>query len=69
MAPSILGYSIKEAVRHFFRNWTTSFGAVITIFLSVFIIGSVLVNYAIGNVEDQVTIQAYISDNASDEEV
>ena len=74
MAPSNLGYSTKEAFRHFFRNWTTSFGAVITIFLSLFIIGlfivgSVLVNSAIGNVEDQVMIQAYISDDASDEAV
>lgn len=74
MAPSNLGYSIKEAFRHFFRNWTTSFGAVITIFLSLFIIGlfiigSVLVNSAIGSVEDQVTIQAYISDDAPDEAV
>ena len=74
MAPSNLGYSTKEAFRHFFRNWTTSFGAIITIFLSLFIIGlfivgSVLVNSAIGNVEDQVTIQAYISDDASDEAV
>ena len=74
MAPSNLGYSTKEAFRHFFRNWTTSFGAVITIFLSLFIIGlfivgSVLVNSAIGNVEDQVAIQAYISDDASDEAV
>lgn len=54
MAPSNFGYSIKEAFRHFFRNWTTSFGAVITIFLSLFIIGlfiigSVLVNSAIGD--------------------
>ena len=74
MAPSNFGYSIKEAFRHFFRNWTTSFGAVITIFLSLFIIGlfiigSVLINSAIGTVEDQVTIQAYISDEASDEDV
>ena len=74
MAPSNFGYSIKEAFRHFFRNWTTSFGAVITIFLSLFIIGlfivgSVLVNSFIGNVEDQVTIQAYISDEASDADV
>lgn len=74
MAPSNLGYSIKEAFRHFFRNWTTSFGAVVTIFLSLFIIGlfivgSVLINSAIGSVEDQVTIQAYISDEASDEDV
>ncbi len=74
MAPSNFGYSIKEAFRHFFRNWTTSFGAVITIFLSLFIIGlfivgSVLVNSFIGNVEDQVTIQAYISDEVSDADV
>lgn len=56
------------------RQLDDVFGAVITIFLSLFIIGlfiigSVLVNSAIGNVEDQVTIQAYISDNASDEDV
>ena len=74
MAPSNLGYSTKEAFRHFFRNWTTSFGAVITIFLSLFIIGlfivgSVLVNSVIGNVEQGVTINAYISDNASDEDI
>lgn len=74
MAPSNLGYSVKEAFRHFIRNWTTSFGAVVTIFLSLFIIGlfivgSVLINSAIGSVEDQVTIQAYISDDASDEAV
>lgn len=74
MAPSNLGYSVKEAFRHFFRNWTTSFGAVVTIFLSLFIIGlfiigSVLINSAIGSVEDQVTIQAYISDEAPDEDV
>ena len=74
MAPSNLGYSLREAGKHFFRNWTTSFGAVITIFLSLFIIGlfivgSVLVNSVIGNVEQGVTINAYISDNASDEDI
>lgn len=74
MAFSNLGYSIKEAFRHFFRNWTTSFGAVITIFLSLFIIGlfivgSVMINSAIGTIEDQVTIQAYISDDAADEDI
>ncbi len=74
MAPSNLGYSVRDALKHFFRNWTTSFGAVVTIFLSLFIIGlfivgSVLVNSAIGNVEDQVTINAFISDEASDSDV
>ena len=74
MAPSNLGYSLRDAFKHFFRNWTTSFGAVITIFLSLFIIGlfivgSVLVNSVIGNVEQQVTINAFISDQASDEDI
>lgn len=74
MAPSNLGYSLREAFSHFFRNWSTSFGAVITIFLSLFIIGlfivgSALVTSAIGTIEDTVTINAFISDEASDEDV
>jgi len=74
MAPSNLGYSIKEANRHFFRNWTTSLGAVITIFLSLFIIGlfivgSAMVNAAIGTVEQEVTINAFISDDAADDDI
>ena len=74
MAPSNLGYSLREAGSHFARNWTTSLGAVITIFLSLFIIGlfivgSAMITSAIGTIEDQVTINAFISDNASDEDV
>lgn len=74
MAPSNLGYSLKEAGSHFFRNWTTSFGAVVTIFLSLFIIGlfiigSAMVTSVIGNVEQEVTINVFLSDEASDEDV
>lgn len=74
MAPSNIGYSLREAFSHFFRNWTTSFGAVITIFLSLFIIGlfivgSALVTSAIGTIEDTVTINVFISDEATDDEV
>ena len=69
MAPTNVGYSFKEAISHFFRNWTTSLGAVITIFLSLFIIGlfimgSAMLNSVIGTVEDQVVINAFISDDA-----
>ena len=72
MAPSNLGYSLQEAGRHFVRNWTTSLGAVITIFLSLFIIGlfivgSAMINVVIGDVEQQVTITAFISDDAPDD--
>lgn len=74
MAPSNLGYSLREAGSHFARNWTTSLGAVITIFLSLFIIGlfivgSAMINSMIGSVQDTVKISAFISDDASDEDV
>ncbi len=74
MAPTNVGYSLKEAFSHFFRNWTTSLGAVITIFLSLFIIGlfimgSAMVNSVIGTIEDQVTINAFISDDASSKDI
>ncbi len=74
MAPSNLGYSLREAGSHFVRNWTTSAGAVITIFLSLFIIGlfivgSAMVTSVVGDVEQEVTINAFLSDDASDEAV
>lgn len=74
MAPSNLGYSLREAGSHFTRNWTTSLGAVITIFLSLFIIGlfiigSAMINSMIGSVQDTVKISAFISDDALDEDV
>ena len=74
MAPSNLGYSLREAGSHFTRNWTTSLGAVITIFLALFIIGlfiigSAMINSMIGSVQDTVKISAFISDDASDEDV
>lgn len=74
MAPSNLGYSLREAGSHFTHNWTTSLGAVITIFLSLFIIGlfivgSAMINSMIGSVQDTVKISAFISDDASDEDV
>ena len=69
MVPSNIGYSLHEAFRHFRRNWSTVLGAIVTIFLSLFVIGmfvlgSGLVGNLVGNVEDRVTIQAFLSDNA-----
>ena len=66
---SNIGYSIHEALRHFRRNWSTVFGAIVTIFLSLFIIGvfvlgSAMITNLVGNVEDRVTIQAFLSDDA-----
>ncbi len=66
---SNIGYSIREALKHFRRNWSTVFGAIVTIFLSLFIIGlfvlgSAMITNLVGNVEDRVTIQAFLSDQA-----
>ncbi len=74
MAPSNIGYSLREAGHHFVRNGSTTFGAVVTIFLSLFIIGlfamgSVLLDGMVGTVEDQVTIQAFLSDSADESAV
>ncbi len=64
-----LGYSLREALSHFKRNLSTSLGAVVTIFLSLFIIGAfvlggMLVNNIVGDVENRVTIQAFVADDA-----
>jgi cell division transport system permease protein len=69
MAPSNFGYSVREAGHHFKRNFGTCFGAIVTIFLSLFIIGifvmaSALIGSMVSNVENQVTIQAFLSDSA-----
>ena len=74
MAPSNIGYSFREVGQHFRRNWTTVLGAVVTIFLSlftigVFVLGSALINNMIGTVENEVTIQAYLSDDAADDQI
>ena len=69
MVLSNLGYSLREAGRHFRRNWSTVLGAIVTIFLCLFVLGSALVGNMVGNVEDQVTIQAFLSDDASQGDV
>ncbi|MEE1159556.1 MAG: permease-like cell division protein FtsX, partial [Atopobiaceae bacterium] len=56
------------------RNWSTCLGAVVTIFLSLFVIGvfalgSDLVNNLVGSVEDRVMIQAFLSDSADQAKV
>ncbi len=70
MAPSNFGYALREAGHHILRGWSTALGAIVTIFLSLFIIGffilgSSLITNMVGSVEDQVTIQAFLSDDAT----
>ena len=74
MMGSNISYSCKEALLHFKRNWSTALGAVVTIFLSLFIIGlfllgGSLVNNLADSVEDKVTIQGFLSDSAAQDTV
>lgn len=74
MMPSNLGYSLREAGSHIRRNWSTCLGAVVTIFLSLFVIGvfalgSNLISNLVGSVEDRVMIQAFLSDDADQKAV
>lgn len=74
MVLSNLRYSLREAFLHFRRNWSTALGAVVTIFLSLFIIGlfmigSTMLSRMVGSVEDKVTIQAFLGDNANKDTV
>ncbi len=74
MLGSNFTYSLREAGRHFHRNLSTCIGAVVTIFLSLFIIGlfvfgSAIVQNILGSAEDQVTIQAFLSDDATPEQI
>ena len=67
-------YFIKEAFINFKRNWSTSLGAIITIFLSLFVIGlfmvaTLMVNNILGTYQDQVTISVYIRDDAAQEDI
>ena len=67
-------YFIKEAMRGFTRNVSTTLGSIITIFLSLFVIGVFLVGAAVvenvvSSVESEVVITAYIGDDATDAQV
>ena len=64
-----VGYFVRESLQNFRRNWVMSLGAVITIFLSlllvgVFLVTGVVVNAMVESVEDKVTIQVFIKDGA-----
>ena len=71
---SSLGYFFKQSLQGFARNLSTTLGSIITIFLSLFIIGLFLVGaIVIGNivksVESEVSITAYVSDSAEQADI
>lgn len=71
---SSLIYFIKEAFKGFARNFSTTLGSIITIFLSlliigVFIVGGFIVENVVSSVEDNVSITAFVADDASESDI
>jgi cell division transport system permease protein len=72
--PINIGYFARESLQNFRRNWAITLGAVITIYLSlllvgVFLVTGVIVNSVVKSVEDKVTIQIFLKDGASTADV
>lgn len=71
---SSLSYFFSESFKGFARNLSTTLGSIITIFLSllvigVFMVGGVIVDHIVNSVEDEVSITAYLSDDASQSDI
>ncbi len=71
---SSLFYFFRESLTGFTRNLSTTLGSIITIFLSLLIIGifclaGAIVNNVVASVENQVSITAYVKDDASEADI
>lgn len=71
---SSLFYFFRESLTGFTRNLSTTLGSIITIFLSLLIIGifciaGAVVNNVVASVENQVSITAYVKDDAGDADI
>jgi cell division transport system permease protein len=71
---SSIRYFLKESLQGFTRNLSTAIGSIVTIFLSLLMIGLFLVagtmlDTLMTSVEDEITITAYVSDDAAQEDI
>jgi cell division transport system permease protein len=69
-----IGYFVGESIQNFRRNWVMTLGAVITIYLSLLLVGvflatGVIINSVVKSVEDKVTIQIFVKDGAATPDV
>jgi cell division transport system permease protein len=69
-----IGYFLRESAVNFRRNWVMSLGAVITIYLSLLLVGvsmvmGFIVSEIVQSVEDKVSIQIFLKDGAATEDV
>ena len=71
---SSFGYFLRESLQGFTRNLSTTLGSSITIVLSllisgVFLVAAVMVEGLVSSVEDEVTITAYVADDADQSDI
>jgi cell division transport system permease protein len=69
-----IGYFARESLQNFRRNWVMSLGAVVTIYLSlllvgVFLVAGFVVSNVVKSVEDKVSIQIFLKDGAATADV
>lgn len=69
-----VGYFVKESFVSFKRNWVMSLGAIITIYLSLLLVGvslgsGMLLDQVVQSVEDKVSIRIFLKDGAPAEEI
>ena len=67
-------YFLKESLTGFTRNLSTALGSIVTIFLSlliigIFLVGGSVVNNVVKSVEQEVNITVWIADDASSSDV
>lgn len=67
-------YFLRESLTGFSRNLSTALGSIVTIFLSlliigIFLVGGFVIERVVTSIENEVSIAAYIADNASEEDV
>ena len=67
-------YFLKESIQGFTRNLSTTLGSIITIFLSlliigVFLVGGTVINHLVSSIENEVSITAYVADDADQAQI
>ena len=71
---SSFGYFLRESLQGFTRNLSTTLGSIITIFLSllvigVFLVGGAMLDNLITSVESEVSITCYVADDADQAQI
>ena len=69
-----IGYFVSESIQNFRRNWVMTLGAVITIYLSLLLVGiflaaSFMIGSIVSSVENKVSIQIFLKDGAATNDV